>query len=93
MLSYDNIKFYNSSKFISNIETDTQCYIHTYDVYIVFRRTTSIKDQKDDADTRSRKLFNNVKVHNGFYEHYNSIAFIRNINMCIMRINIINIIL
>lgn len=46
MLSYDNIKCYNSSKFISNIETDAQCYIHTYinDVYIVFRRTTSIKD-------------------------------------------------
>ena len=44
MLSYDNIKCYNSSKSISNIETDALCYIHTNDVYIVFRRTTSIKD-------------------------------------------------
>ena len=46
MLSYNNINCYNSSKFISNIQTDAQCHIHTYqnNVYIVFRGTTSIKD-------------------------------------------------
>lgn len=94
MLSYSNINCYNSSKFISNIETDAQCYIHTYlnNVYIVFRGTTSIEDWKHDVDTRSRKLFENVKVHNGFYEQYNSIKneiyrsipFIGNRNLYIM---------
>lgn len=76
LLSYYNNLNYPNSKFINNLETDTQCYIFNClnEIYIVFRGTDSIKDWKHDIDIRTIKPYNNnIRIHNGFYKQYESI--------------------
>lgn len=84
--SYSNNNI-NNSIFISDKETDCQCYITlgiNNSVFITFRGTTSLEDWKHNINTKTVKLFNNVKVHKGFYEQYMSVrnriyAFIPNV--------------
>ena len=83
--SYSNSNI-NNSIFISDKETDCQCYIKILnkDVFITFRGTTTIEDWKHNIDVKTVNLFKDLKVHKGFYEQYMSVrgriySFIPNI--------------
>ena len=72
--SYTNSNI-NNSVFISDEETDCQCYVSfvNRDVFITFRGTTSIEDWKHNLNTKTVNPFSNVKIHKGFYEQYMSV--------------------
>jgi hypothetical protein len=72
--SYSNSNI-NNSIFISDKETDCQCYI-TYNganVFITFRGTTSIEDWKHNINTKTENVFSDLKVHKGFLDQYMSV--------------------
>jgi len=73
-LSYFNNHRINSV-FISDLNTDCQCYIDYTDtsVFITFRGTTSVNDWKHNIDTRTVNPIDKIKVHKGFYEQYMSV--------------------
>jgi hypothetical protein len=84
-LSYSNSNI-NNSIFISDKETDCQCYINIVNknVFITFRGTTTIEDWKHNIDTTTVNPFKDLQVHKGFYEQYMSVrnriySFIPNI--------------
>ena len=72
-LSYFNNR--KDSIFISDKETDCQCYIdyNINGVFITFRGTSSIDDWKHDADTRTENPKDNIRIHKGFFNQYMSV--------------------
>jgi predicted lipase len=72
-LSYSNNR--KNSLFISNVNTDSQCYIDFSGInaFITFRGTTSLDDWKHDADTRTVNPQDNIRIHKGFYDQYMSV--------------------